>query len=416
MFYAAKCICTTQNQSLQILNVGTLNTNQGPDFTNGKIKIDATTWAGDIELHINASDWLKHNHAGDKNYNKIILHVVYSADVEIKDQQGNIFPCLEMKNAINNNLISHFETLMQSTSAIACNAQLASVRSIVVQQQLEKVLIERLMQKGNHIQQLLIDAQNDWNEIFYITVARTFGGGVNNDAFEGLAARLPLRVLAKQKYSLLQIEAMLFGVAGLLDANSKDEYEQKLIAEYNFQKTKHGLQSMEATRWKFLRMRPQNFPTIRIAQLVQLIFNSNNLLSEILACDGDINKIKQFLNVEVNEYWQHHFTFNHPTENGTKKMGETQIHNIIINAIVPTLFVYGKYIDNAIYCDQAMQLLNNLPAENNKITKAFNSEFFENKNAANSQALIQQFKNYCDAKNCLNCSIGFSLLKKSTMS
>jgi Protein of unknown function (DUF2851) len=413
LFDVAACNTIANGTALQILNVGVLNTNQGPDFSSGKIKIGNTIWAGDIELHINASDWFKHGHQQDDAYKKIILHVVYNADAELKDDLQNTVPTIELKKYINPTLLQYYESLMQSTFKLPCAASINNVRNITVQQQQEKVLIERLMRKANDINTLLTDTNNDWNEVFYIIVARTFGGGVNNDAFEGLAARLPIRIIAKQKYSLIQVEAMLFGVAGLLPTTSEDDYIKNLITEFNFLKTKYTLQTMDATRWKFLRMRPQNFPTIRLAQLAKLIFTSNQLLSKVLEAGVDIKKINELLNTQASAYWDTHFTFENITDNIVlKKIGQSQINNIIINAIAPTLFVYGKHTGNQKYCEDAIAILQYLPAEKNKFTNVFFDTHFVNNCAADSQALLQQYQNYCSLKKCLQCSIGYSILKK----
>jgi Protein of unknown function (DUF2851) len=413
LFDVAACNKTIDGEDFQILNVGILNTNQGPDFSNAKLKIGNTIWAGDVELHINASDWYKHGHQNDDAYKKIIAHVVFNADVAIKDANNNTVPTVALKQCIDHNLLHHFEQLMTSTLQLPCANMMANVREITVQQQQEKVLIERLMRKANDIQKLLLETNNDWNEVFYIIVARAFGGGVNNEAFEALAARLPLRMLAKQKYNITQIEAMLFGVAGLLPQQSSDNYIHALITEFNFLKAKYSLQIMDTTRWKFLRMRPQNFPTIRMAQLAQLIVKSSQLLSKILDAGTDVKKQSALLNTSASEYWHTHFTFDNATPNATeKKLGNSQINNIIINAIAPTLFVYGKQNGKQQLCDEAIVLLQNLSPEKNKYTELFKATFFVNKSAADSQALLQQYQNYCAPKNCLACSIGFSILKK----
>jgi hypothetical protein len=278
LFDITKCTTLADGSSFMLLNTGEWNKTDGPDFVNARIKINNTTWAGAIELHIHASDWIKHKHAEDTNYDKIILHVVLLNDIVIKDKLGNELPTLVLKEAINANLLSNYQRLMHTTNPLACHAMWPAIKDITKIQQLEKMLIERLMQKASHVQDLLTETNNDWNEVFYITIAKGFGYPNNADAMAALAARIPLKILAKHKHNAIQLQAVLLGVAGLLPKTSTEEYTIKLINEYKLIKQKYNLQEMEPTRWKFLGTRPANFPTLRIVQLANLVMNSSHLL------------------------------------------------------------------------------------------------------------------------------------------
>jgi hypothetical protein len=404
---------TTQGEPIQIMSTGILNTNAGPDFTNAKIKIGDTTWAGDVELHLSASDWLKHKHQEQASYQKIILHVVVHADVKIYDDAGNEFPTIELNTAIAQNLLLAYESLMNNTKELACHTQLASVKSLIVHQQLDRVLIERMNAKADRIKELLVQTNNDWNEVFYISIARAFGSSVNADAFQAMAVRIPLKLLAKQKNNLLQLEAMLFGVSGLLPAKSDDEYTQLLQQEFALLKTKFSLVAMDATRFKFMRMRPANFPTLRIAQLASLIHHASQLMSKVLDASHDVKLLEKLFDAQASSFWESHFTFKDDEHKPSKKsFGKTAIHGIIINTVCPILYQYGKYLGEEKYCEQAIQLLQNLPAEKNKYIDVFAKMNYAPENAFQSQAMIQQYKEYCMPKKCLQCAVGFSVVKK----
>jgi hypothetical protein len=404
---------TTQGDQIQILSTGILNTDAGPDFTNAKIKIGSTTWAGNVELHINASDWIKHKHQHQTSYQKIILHVVLHADVKIFDEAKNEIPTIVLKDAIAENLLLAYESLMNNTKELACYAQIKNVKSLIVQQQLDRVLLERLQAKTERIKELLVQTNNDWNEVFYISIARAFGSSVNAESFQAMAVRIPLKLLAKQKNNLIQLEAMLFGVSGLLPAKSEDAYIQLLQQEFALLKTKFSLVAMNATRFKFMRMRPANFPTLRIAQLASLIHHASQLMSKVLETSHDVKLLEKLFDAQASEFWQSHYTFNDDVHKLSKKsFGKTSIHGIIINTVCPILYQYGKYMGEEKYCEQAIQLLQNLPAEKNKFTDVFSDIGYKPENAFQSQAIIQQYQHYCAPKNCLRCTVGFSLVKK----
>ncbi len=405
---------TVQGDDLQILQVGSINTNAGPDFTASKLKIGNTIWVGDVELHVNASDWHKHKHAENIAYNKVIAHVVYNCDAIILDSLNNEIPTIELKNFINLNLIKHYENLMQQTNAIACHNLIKQVPTIIWHQQIEKMQVERLLQKSANIGNLLLQTENDWSEVFYIAIARSFGTKVNADAFEALATRIPLKIIAKQKSSLIIIEALLFGVSGFLQqASATNEYTKLLKENWEAMQTKYKLVAMDVTRFKMSKMRPANFPTLRIAQFASLIFNSQHLLSKVLAAKLNLQAIKNLFNVQVSDYWKKHFTLKDYEQEGQSEhaIGDTQIESIIINTVVPAIYQYGLHQGTMEYCNYALNLLQQLKPEHNKITKLYTNLNLPNEHAGNSQALIQLFNNYCSVKKCLACSIGYTLIK-----
>jgi Protein of unknown function (DUF2851) len=413
LFSTSNILQTIQGENIQIISVGNLNNDAGPDFTNAKIKIGNTTWAGDVELHLKSTDWIKHQHQQQDSYQKIILHVVYEHNTIIKDKNGHEIPTIELKNAIAEPLLQQYYLLMNQTQALACGFQFASLKSITIQQQLDRVLIERLMVKSDRIQQLLKETNNDWNEVFYISIARAFGSSVNAEAFQSMAVRIPLKILAKHKSNLLQIEAMLYGVAGLIPQHAQQKYILELQQEFNLLQTKFNLVPMDATRFKFMRMRPANFPSIRIAQFANLIFQSSQLLSKVLDSCFDLKLLLKLFDAEASTFWQNHYTFldeAHVTK--IKNVGKSTISHIIINTVCPIIYEYGKYMGETKYCEAAIQLLHELPAEKNKFTEVFSSVNYKATSAFQSQAMLQQYQMYCTPKKCLQCAIGFSIIKK----
>jgi hypothetical protein len=399
-------------ESLDILSVGLLNNHDGPDFKGGKIKLGSLTLVGDIELHIKSSDWLAHKHQHDAKYNKVIAHVVYVADKPILDSFGNAIPCLELKEAIDANLLDKYAQLTNNLYQIACGPQVKQVRELVWVQQWERALTERLIIKANRVQSLLAQTNNDWSEVFYISLARAFGGKANNEAMEALASRIPLKNLARQKENLVEIEALFFGVAGMLNNTETNDYTTLLKQNYKYLQIKYQLQEMDSTRWKFLKMRPANFPTVRIAQLAALVHKSNQLFSQLLEVAHDADKIKALFVVNASTYWDTHYSFKPATHKPMpKSTGDTFLNGLLINTVAPILYAYGVHIDNQEFCKHAMQLLLSLPAEENNITKIYTQLGVNCDSAGTSQAMIQQYEQYCTLKKCLNCSVGYSVLK-----
>ena len=398
---------TDEGESLQIIHPGSLNTNQGPDFTDAKIKIENTFWAGSIEIHINTSDWKNHKHSDDKNYKNVILHVVWQHDINLN------LPCstLVLQDKVPKLLLNKYDELMNADNFIPCEKHIHQINSLTWQGWKERLLIERLEKRTQLIFDQLQKNNNHWEETFWCLLSKNFGIKLNSIAFERIAQSVSINILAKLKDQIHQLEALLFGQAGLLDEVFTEDYPMLLQKEYRFLKKKYSLQKIEGSLI-FLRMRPFNFPTVRLAQLAMLVHNSLHLFSKIKEAK-DVKSIKQLLDVTANDYWHYHYVFDDTSAFKKKKLGDQMIDNIIINTVVPMLFAYGHYHNENVYKDKALQWLEDIKAEKNSITKGFESLLVENKTAFDSQALIQLKNEYCNKKRCLDCSIGNKLLRKT---
>lgn len=402
-------LTTADGETVQIISSGQFNTDQGPDFVNAKIKIGKTTWAGNVELHLKTSDWKKHNHEGDKNYKNVILHVVWE-----NDTQRNSIPVIELKERVSKILLQRYEGLMNSTAFIPCEKSIHDVRDITWKSWKERLLAERLIRKSKTVEIFLEQNNYHWEETFWWMLARNFGMKINADAFEAVAKSISINILAKHKSQIHQLEALLLGQAGLLDGNPDsyrdvEDYPKLLQKEYKFLKAKYSLQKIHLPVY-FLRMRPGNFPTIRLAQLAALVQSSAHLFSKIKE-SVSIKKIKEWFDITANDYWHYHYRFDEISSFKKKKLGTAMIDNIIINTICPVLFAYGNYQDENKYKSKALKWLEEISAESNSITKGFQQLGIENKNAFDSQALIELKNEYCNKKKCLDCAAGNAILK-----
>ena len=405
-YFNKSMLQTSDAQSLQVIQPGMYNTNQGPDFLNAKIKIGNTIWVGSVELHINTSDWKEHNHSNDKNYSNVILHVVWNDDVDLELS----FPTLELKNIVSKLLLKRYEELMQGTQFIPCEKQLQQVEPFLVVTWKDRLLVERLQQKACHIERSLEQSKMHWEEIFWWMLARNFGIKVNSDAFEKIAHSIPFNILSKHRLQLIQLEALLMGQAGLLENEFTEDYPVMLRKEYRFLQQKYKLKNIHAPLY-FLRMRPANFPTIRLAQLASLIHQSDRLFSTIKEMAG-IHEVEKLFSVTANDYWHYHYVFDEISAFKKKTLGKQMVNNILINTIVPVLYAYGYINSNDYYKNKALHWMGKITAEKNSITQTFESLGIENKTAHDSQALIQLKNEYCDHKHCLQCAIGNKILKE----
>ena len=403
---------TTTGEIIEIIKVGDHNFDAGPDFFNAKVKVGDTLWAGNVEVHIDSSDWQKHFHQKDKAYDNIILHVVNNADKQLFRTSGEAVPTIELKDRISRKIHQNYLDFRSSSDWIPCEKQITTVPQLIVNNTIDRLLLERLERKSKLISDSLALNNTNWEETFYQHLARNFGFKTNSEPFELLAKSLPSLVLAKHKSSLLQLEAMLFGQAGFLDEHLEDKYPQQLQNEYSFLKQKFRLQSVDKHLWKFLRLRPVNFPTIRIAQFANLIFNSTHLFSKIIETEncGDLKKL---MNVDVSAYWKTHYVFDKTSTLKTKHLGEDAVNSIIINTIVPFLFVYGKQKGEDKYVDRALDFLEHTEGEHNSIIQKWETLQLPVKTAYSTQGLLQLKTEYCTYKKCLSCSVGNYLLKNS---
>lgn len=404
-YYNKGELSATAGEPLQILSPGQLNTNQGPDFSDAKIRIGTTTWAGAVELHINTSDWKKHGHQDDDNYKNVILHVVWE-----DDETGNALPVLELKNRVPGMLLQRYEELMLSSSFIPCEKMIHTARDITWKSWKERLLVERLLRKAKTAETYLQQNSYHWEATFWWLLARNFGMKVNADAFEAVARSLPINILARHKNQIHQLEALLLGQAGLLNGTFKEDYPVMLQNEYKFCKNKYGLRPISQPVFS-MRMRPENFPAVRLAQLAMLVHHSVHLFSEIREA-AEIKDIKPRFDVTANDYWHYHYRFDEISAFRKKKLGTAMTGNIIINTIAPVLFIYGNYHNGQQYKDRALRWLEETAAEKNKVTAGFEKLGIENRTACDSQALIELKNNYCSLKRCLDCAIGNSVLKQ----
>ncbi len=401
---------TVQNESIKILKSGQHNTDAGPDFFNAQIKLDKTLWVGNVEIHINSSDWVKHHHETDNAYNNVILHVVYQHDREIKNANENAIPTLELKNLIDLKLISNYEQLILSKNWISCSNQIATVDYFVIENWMERLVFERLERKSIEIEATLIKNKNDWEETFYQVLFKYFGLKVNAEPFLLLAKNTSLKMIEKHKNSFT-VEALLFGQAGFLTENIEDDYFKRLKKEYQFLTSKFSLIPLDKSLWKFLRLRPANFPTIRIAQLANLLGHEPRLFSKILTVNS-IHELRQLFELTASKYWDNHYQFGVvQSKSIEKRTGKLMIDSLIINVIVPILFVYATTTQNEELKNKALQFLEQLTSEKNTILLNFEKLGVKSKNALQSQALIELKTNYCSQKKCLTCSIGNNLIK-----
>jgi hypothetical protein len=404
---------TADGENLKIIHQGFLNRNAGPDFSNSKIQLGETTWAGNIEIHIKASDWLKHNHQTDASYDNVILHVVYENDVEIKRMDGSVLPVLELKNRIADELIAKYENLFLTLTDFPCIAQIKTVDKLIVDSFLSRTLIERFEQKTHAVIETLNELNGNWDETFYRFMARNFGFKVNSLPFELFAKAIPQQIYSKHKDNSLLIEALVFGSAGFLNDNFKEEYPARLKREFLFLQKKYKIQPIEVSIWKFMRMRPQNFPTIRLAQFAALVVKANHLFSKVMAISGVAELRGLFENLPVNDYWKTHYHFKKETEAVSIQIGKTSIDNILLNTVALFLFAYGKHTATQFYVSMAIKLLESVPSEQNAITEKFTAAGVVIENAFASQGILQLKKQYCDQKKCLSCGIGIKILKQA---
>ncbi|MEM9916658.1 MAG: DUF2851 family protein [Bacteroidota bacterium] len=405
-----RALTTTQGAPINIHTFGLHNQNAGPDFLDARVSIGNVLWAGNIEMHLKASDWLLHKHQNDRSYDNVVLHVVYEEDRPICYPNGHRIPCLELKGRIPPGLSKRYQRLQGNAQWVACEYQLSEVPKITRNLWLDRMMIDRLEAKTALMAQVLAELKGDWEEVFHRFLASGFGLYVNRAVFEQLARIVPLSLLRKYRHSLLQVEALLFGQAGFLEADWNDKHPVKLKRTYQALRQKHQLVPLSMSSWKFSRMRPAGFPSVRIAQFAGLVFQSEHLFSKMLAAKN-IQEIENAFDFSVSKYWQCHYRFDQESIKQSKKLGRDMIRRLIINVIAPILFLYGKQRSEDQYKDLALHFLGALPPESNRELRQWKSVGIKTHSALRSQALLQLKKSYCDKKRCMECAIGHSVLK-----
>ena len=403
-------LVTTTGEKLTVFNTGFQNHHSGPDFQDAKLKIGELLWTGSVEVHYASSDWKRHLHHRDKAYDNVILHVVWKHDEEVLID-GQPIPTFELVQHVKHDLTDTYRRFINQPSDIICHSQFATVADIHQQSMLDRALVERLKEKSQIILGLLKENQQDWEETAYQVLAKNFGFKTNASPFEKLSKTLPFSVLHKNLNDHQNTQALLFGMAGFLEA-SDDPFQQKLLERFQFLTSKHQLtQVLEKHHWKTARLRPANFPSIRLAQMAALLHAHPKVFQEILEIN-DLKSATSFFRQPVDPYWEKHLDFNKPSD-FSSQLGTSSIASLIINSIVPILSAYAKYIGEVSYLEKAELLLESLPFEQNSVTKKWKELGIVEKNAATSQALIQQYNHYCKPRKCLHCAVGLSIVNQS---
>ena len=407
--FPLKELKTTTGQQVEVIDTGLANTDAGPDFFNAKLKLDGVLWIGNIEIHERSSDWFKHGHHADAGYNSVILHIASEIDTEISRSNGERIPQIQLicPEAVRTN----YKELLETDSYPPCYRIIPSLSPFTAHSWMSALQMERFEQKATLLNERLKRCQGNWEDAFFITLARNFGFGLNGDAFETWAHQLPFRAVDKHRNDLFQIEAIFFGQAGILEYSDGDGYYLRLKKEYTYLQHKFGLIPMDASLWRFLRLRPANFPHIRIAQLACLYHRAYGLLSRIMETET-LQGVRDILKGGTSEYWLTHYTFGGSSPSRPKTLSNTSLDLLIINTVVTFLYAYGLHKGNRVLCARAGSFLEELKAENNYITRMWEQCGMKASNAADSQALIQLKKEYCDKKKCLYCRIGYEYLKR----
>lgn len=401
---------TTKGEPISVQQLGQHNLNAGPDFFNAQLVIAQQLWAGNVEIHIKSSDWYVHHHETDKAYDNVILHVVWQHDTEIFRKDNSEIPTLELKPFVDNTLISKYQKLMKSKSWINCENSFPEIDKFLLNNWLERLYIERLKRKSEVIEHLLETTNNDWEAVLFIMLLKNFGLKVNAEAFFSLGKSIEFSIVRKIQTSLVSLEALLFGQAGLLENDLEDPYFMELKSEYLFLKQKFQLSSGYITPLQFFRLRPLNFPTIRLAQIANLYHQRQHLFSQLLASDT-IDSFYKLFELSTSPYWKTHYTFKKTSKVSEKKLSKSFIHLLLINTIIPVKFYYAKQNGEPIE-EQLIELIQNLPSEKNTIIEGFNRLQKTSTSALDSQALVQLKTEYCDKHQCLKCAVGNSLLRE----
>ncbi len=400
----------SSGEALLVADPGQRNQDSGPDFFNARIRIGDTLWAGNVEVHVRASDWWRHGHHSDNAYANIILHVVYENDREVYDIKGKALPTLVLAGTISGDLHALYQQLLMNRNWIPCAHLISYAGRLVIHNWLDRILVERFDRKSIEIKRSLELNRSDWNETFYQALARNFGFRTNAIPFELLAKSLPLMIVRKHIGNLFQIEALLFGQAGMLSAGRRSLYYRNLKKEYEFLAGKYALSPIDAHLWKFMRMRPSNFPTLRIAQFAAFLNDSAFSFAELLETES-LSTLKAGLNISASDFWRDHYSFKTRSPKMAKRIGDQAVSVILINTLIPFLYTYGRIKNRSHLIERALVFLDQLPGETNNITSGWKGLGLGVGSAYTSQALIELKTWYCQRKRCLECAIGNSVLR-----
>ena len=403
-------LTTSTHEPIAVFHPGYHNHDSGPDFADARLRIGEVQWAGHVEIHNRASDWKRHGHQHDPAYDNVVLHVVYDPDTNILRPDGTVIPTVSLKGRLSPTLIDRHKALTHTVAQIPCDSQIANVEPLSITSMIERTVMERLEEKSSQVREILLQTRGDWEQANYVYLATSLGMKTNAESFKDLALSLRTDVVRKHVSKPMQVEALVFGMSGFLDYDPIDEYQRALQSEFQYLFKKYNLQSkLNKSQWKFSRLRPANFPTLRLAQLSAILCSEQSLFSRLIQATSfaDVSKI---LSAHPSDYWSKNYDFGKPSKKTLGPPGKTAISSIIINAIVPLLVTYGKQTGNQALVDKAVDWLTYIPAEDNKITRLWTSLGVGNASAFDSQGLLQLTKKYCDQRRCLDCAVGNRIL------
>ena len=419
--FPLKELMTTDGREVEVIDSGLHNRNAGPDFFNAKVKIDGTLWVGNVEIHDRSSDWYRHGHDHDSAYDNVVLHVAGVIDSEVQTTSGQQLPQLQLD--VPPMVQQQYDELLKTDQYPPCYKIIPDLSLLTVHAWMAALQTERLERKTEDIRKRADRCNGSWEDAYFVTLARNYGFGINGDAFEQWAYHVPLSAVGKHRDDLFQIEAIFMGQAGLLELDTvpahyqkdalNEGYFAKLRNEYQYLAHKFSLQPMNVTLWRFLRLRPQNFPHIRISQLANLYYERKASLSKLIECQS-VKEMQEMMRTHVTPYWETHYTFGSESPENSKHLSPFSLNLLMINTAIPMLFAYGRHASKEQLCDRAFDFLEELKAENNHIIRMWRDCGLEVKNAGDSQALIQLKKEYCDRKDCLRCRFGFEDLRKNS--
>ena len=417
--YPLKELKTSDGQQVEVIDPGLHNRNAGPDFFNAKIRIGTTMWVGNVEIHDKASDWYQHGHDKDSHYDNVVLHVAGLLDTEVMKSNGQYVP--QMLLSVPDDVMQHYDELQKTDEYPPCYKVIPDLSSLIIHSWMAALQTERLEQKTEAIRKRAEMCNGSWEDAYFVTLARNYGFGINGDVFEQWAYNMPLSAVAHHRDDLFQIEAIFMGQAGLLELDSipgyyqkealNDGYFAKLRNEYQYLAHKFSMKPIDFKLWRFLRLRPQNFPHIRISQLANLYYQQKAGLSQLVECDT-LDELKSVLSSQVTPYWETHYTFGSTSSKNEKHLSYGSLNLLMINTAIPMLFAYGRHTTKEVLCDRAFDFLEQIKAENNYIIRMWQQVGLPVKTAGDSQALIQLKKEYCDKKDCLRCRFGYEYLKR----
>jgi hypothetical protein len=417
--YPLKELTTSDGQRVEIVDPGLHNRNAGPDFFNAKIRIGSTMWVGNVEIHDKSSDWYQHGHDKDSRYDNVVLHVAAELDTEVMKSNGEYVPQLQL--SVPDDVLTHYDELQKTDEYPPCYKVIPHLSALIIHSWMAALQTERLEQKTEAIRKRAELCNGSWEDAYFVTLARNYGFGINGEVFEQWAYNIPLNAVAHHRDDLFQIEAIFMGQAGLLELDSIPEYYQKdalndgyfakLRNEYQYLAHKFSMKPIDFKLWRFLRLRPQNFPHIRISQLANLYYQQKAGLSQLMECET-LDELKNVLKSQVTPYWETHYTFGSTSPKNEKHLSYGSINLLMINTAIPMLFAYGRHTTKEVLCDRAFDFLEQLKAENNHIIRMWQQVGLPVKTAGDSQALIQLKKEYCDKKECLRCRFGYEYLRR----